>query len=978
MPAPKRGQSIEHTVEREDFIKKLTEYHEKRGTTLDPEPKVGIRHIDLFKLYNRVVEEGGYDLVSDTKAKPLMWRKFAEEFVGKNQYTAAQAFQIKNVYYKNLCAYEISTHWEKEPPPKEILEEVTAKGGNVMTRTLENFVRPATRDQDSLQNGDASDTSPEQKTPKEEKVETTEEPGSATGRSTRGLRQQPPQRVLFQPEVGTGRQTRHQNQAAHASPTPGAGPNGVMNATSLTNGASSTLASYEPAQAYPLSLKPVITPANNPDFYRNERKRKLEANAGPLAKKYKNIMLPGTGFIGPNIYMRAQLALQSGIPDEEQYALHHLVKISHERGDKYRFDQFPGLADALTRKVLQVSSLFYDIEWDVMYDEEFFAGDDETLNGLDGTPDILQKIQSRIPVISNDTILDSRFLSHLNRITEAALVIRNMSLQEENAAYLARLPLVRDLLAVVLNLPHHPGTIELQHYALDISEQILKYVDVTSQDAVYKGLLAQVSKSDRGAVATALRSISRIAMTLPTPKKLDDVPASVLRRCQELILLEDEELRAACLDFLGQYTSTSDNVETLLRTLDAEALARQLSHLTLFTAKEHRDQRSTRRQAPDDAIAPVPRLSRVLVEQLLKMDEPERSSEWLRMCFVPDPTTEMTQISLWQAYQGTFAPYHATHPHLIAGDFIKNVSTTFQGATAQVAGSNKYVIKGIRSRKVPIDTGIIPGSKATDKGRELSRCHWKVTIPIEGTRDPLTGRMSAPTTQDRECGDWFRTSDDMMQHILKHHLQIPIKADTPTDGDKMEVDSNNTPRSSATPANGLTNGTPKDSTKIAFDFEAADKTTHRCRWADCDRASTEVSDTQISRTKLFARHVETHLPETETSRSKHNVKPDAVAAPSAEFMRLTMLEDERGEATGVPLRAVVVLRNLARFMPKQLDVGNGASAIKSGHKKEDKTDVLETVFDGEVRERLFHAMSYSKTMRDYVGAVFRAIKHSEK
>ena len=58
-----------------------------------------------------------------------MWRKFAEEFIGKNQYTAAQAFQVKLVYYKNLVAYEITNHWHKEPPPKEILEEVTAKGG---------------------------------------------------------------------------------------------------------------------------------------------------------------------------------------------------------------------------------------------------------------------------------------------------------------------------------------------------------------------------------------------------------------------------------------------------------------------------------------------------------------------------------------------------------------------------------------------------------------------------------------------------------------------------------------------------------------------------------------------------------------------------------------------------------------------------------------------------------------------------------
>ena len=58
------------------------------------------------------------------------------------------------------------------------------------------------------------------------------------------------------------------------------------------------------------------------------------------------------GFIGPNIYLRALRSLQSGIPSEVQFALHHLVKMSYERGDKYRFDGFPGLAEALINKIL--------------------------------------------------------------------------------------------------------------------------------------------------------------------------------------------------------------------------------------------------------------------------------------------------------------------------------------------------------------------------------------------------------------------------------------------------------------------------------------------------------------------------------------------------------------------------------------------------------------------------------------------------
>lgn len=917
--------------------------------------------------------------MSDTKAKPLMWRTFATEFVGKNQYTAAQAFQIKNVYYKNLCAYEITTHWEKEPPPKEILEEVTAKGGNVMGRTIENFIKPAARQEDA---GDSSDVSPEQKTPKEEKIEAVEDPGSATGRSTRGLRHQPPQRVLFQPDLTSARQTRGQMQTGTGSPAPGSGVNGNMNAAYLSNGASATLASYEPSQSYPLSLKPVTTPASNPDFYRSERKRKAEANAGPLAKKYRNIMLPGTGFIGPNIYMRAQLALQSGLPDEEQYALHHLVKISHERGDKYRFDQFPGLAESLVKKALQVSSLFYDVEWDVSYEEDAMGADDETINGLSGTSDIIQTLKSRIPLASDDSVHDSHFLSQLNRITEAGLVLRNMCLQTENGQYLARLPFVRDYLAIVLNLPQNDAIAELQHYALDTAEQILVWCDLGPQDALYQSLLAQLNGSDRGCITTSLRTISRIAMHLAPPKRLADVPPEVLRNVQHWLLADDEELRSACLDFLFQYTSFADNVDNLLQTVEAEAMARQLSALLLFGAKEHTRQAPTPRKQEDEENAPpppVPRLARSVVEKLWKLDEPERSSEWLRMCFLADRTNDMTQISLWQAYQQTFA---ALPPHLprqlVAGEFIKNVSTTFPGATAQVAGANKYVIRGIRARKAPIDTGMLDGSRGTEKGKELHMCQWTVIVPVQPHRDPITGVQSGPSTQEKPCTEWFKHGDDMLKHILRDHLPLPVGVPPAVaDSDKMDVDSGLSRPASAM-SNGLTNGITPHSSGDLFDFTAADKTTHRCRWAGCRRVSPEFSGGKTSRTALLARHIQTHLPDTSSMGSQHNLKPDAAAKViNGEQKYLTTLQDEKEDAAGIPLGAALVLRNIAKFLPKSAPPVAGLDVLTEVVKqKKDDVEAMERLFDDGVRECMFYAFSHNKTIRSYVGSVLRAIQKS--
>lgn len=595
-----------------------------------------------------------------------MWRKVAEDFLGKSPHLAAQAFMVKSAYYKNLwyalrsflslpatflspcafpscntfhfaspsilltcrSAYEISTHWKKEPPPIEILERTTAKGANVMGRTLENYQPRGSRDEEALANGHSSDAEEQDKTPKAEKMDI-DEPESATGRSTRGLRHAPPQRVLFQPDLNPARQTRTASNQI-ASPSPGtAAVNGIHNSSYLNNPTSMTLANYEPKPQYPLTLKPVITPANNPDYYRQKRKAQQEAAASHVAKKTKGLMLPGTGFIGPNIYVRAQLALQSGLPEEEQYALHHLVKISHERGDKYRFDQFAGLAEALINKVLQVSNLFYDIDWSISYDEDAIPGKSTYLDGIHGTSDVLKKLRARIPLDTDDEVQTIHFRQALNRITEAGLIIRNMVMLDENAQYISRLPLLRDYFCIVLNLRPHPAVVELQHYALETAEQLTKYYNLGSDDVLYHSLLGQLETNDRGKIVTSLRAVSRIGHAFIENKRLEDVPVAIVERLGDWMMVDDEELRSACLDFLMQYTSIADNVETLVLDTDIQGLVRQLSALLLFHAKEdvpRQKAQPSKEQEPQPTR--VPRLARSLVEQLLRYEEPERSSHW--------------------------------------------------------------------------------------------------------------------------------------------------------------------------------------------------------------------------------------------------------------------------------------------------------------------------------------------------------------
>jgi chromatin structure-remodeling complex subunit RSC9 len=327
--------------------------------------------------------------------------------------------------------------------------------------------------------------------------------------------------------------------------------------------------------------------------------------------------------------VRALLALQSGQPAEVRYALHHLVKISHERGDKYMFDQFPGLAEALLDQVLKVSSLFYNVKWRVSY-EEGHSFDTDTLDALRGTKDLLKKIRSHSLVPITDGLQTEEFSTMMSNVNEAGLVLRNMVMLEQNAHYVARISLTRDFVAIALNLPPRAVVVELQHYALEIAEQITKFFILRADDPLYVSLLAQLESDDRGAIITSLRALSRISMNLDAHNRLPEVPVKSLMRICDWLLVEDEELRSACLDFLYQFTAVTENVELLLQSINVEVLVSQLVRILMFGATlEEKRERSRSTVKPTSAAVTPPKLSTSIVEQLCQIpDEREQSAAW--------------------------------------------------------------------------------------------------------------------------------------------------------------------------------------------------------------------------------------------------------------------------------------------------------------------------------------------------------------
>ncbi|XMA17336.1 hypothetical protein WAI453_010127 [Rhynchosporium graminicola] len=918
-PRAAREPSIPSTPEYTQFIEKLAAYHDKRGTNFDPEPKVANRRIDLQQLYKIVVERGGYDKVSDEK---LAWRKVASEFNLGSVNLPAYAFTVKSVYNRNLAAYEISTVHGKEPPPKEILEDVSAKGSGLLTRTLENYRPTVPRETTAL--GNDSDGSGDEGTPTRDTAATEETPGSG-GRVARGLRQAPPQRQMWQPEPQSSRQTRNAATPSHTSTTQQhhnqhpqqhqqiRGASTSYNPSSNTDSMSLAVANYEPRPQMPLTLRQVITPGNSAvEFARLQRVLKDAAAVahGRAPSSTKGIMLPGTGFDGPNIYVRCLCALRSGIPAEQDYALHHLVKISMERGDKYRFEGFPGLAEALVEKVLEVSSLFYKVDWEISYtdDGEMVSGD--IINGVDGTADILQRIAALAKLDVDDNIHTAEFSDKMLQINEAALTLRNMVMLEENAIYVYELSPLRDFLSIALNLPNLESVVELKHYALDIAEQMTKYLHLGEHDPLYISLLKQLDSNDRGAILTALRAIGRISMNLEENNLLQGVPATAIENIVDWTMLNDEDLVHACLDFLYQYTAVVMNVDFLISQSQVEPLINQLIRLLLHgvrvVEREFYYSRDTKTPAPTTLTT----LPKEIFSQLVKIEEPERSSQWLKCLFEEDPDESITQITLWQAYQACFSlPLGTSNVGMLAAaDFIKNVSTTFEKAAAQVQSgiAPKFIIKGIRMRSVPVDP----------KGEEASKCLWQGPF---GGAEP--------------CGQFFMSPETMFQHILKEHLG----------------------------ARQLEDGK----------FENSSTQAYKCLWDQCHRFKSAPAAKLLD----IANHIKVHLPPRHVPRKEpessgpppaKKLKPSyIIPAPKRSLVFQVTAQDERQEAAGIPLSAVLVLRNLARNIPK--------TDAEATAKLENGVSWLDRLFKP-VEPRLFEVLAHNKSLASYISDLVGAIK----
>jgi chromatin structure-remodeling complex subunit RSC9 len=266
------------------------------------------------------------------------------------------------------------------------------------------------------------------------------------------------------------------------------------------------------------------------------------------------------------------MSLRSEIPNEVKYALYHLLKISVERGDKFRFDAFIGLNRDLTRVVCNVSTLYYQDHpgWDWV--PEGVDDYPDRLDQMEPTKNIMQKIR-HYRVKDTGTVQDAEFQDGKRNVYAAIQILRNMAQLDDNAEFLSEDNLVRDMLVICFQLPMTEDTHEIMYDALEIAWRITRYWTLQAGDPVYDSLVRVLENNlhDMSFVIAGLVSLGHIGEKLKVPNPLQ-LPDSILEKLHGWLLTEHTELRETVMDFVYMYVTTMEGVQNLVRLGLAEKL----------------------------------------------------------------------------------------------------------------------------------------------------------------------------------------------------------------------------------------------------------------------------------------------------------------------------------------------------------------------------------------------------------------------
>ncbi|KAA8909049.1 hypothetical protein TRICI_004669 [Trichomonascus ciferrii] len=439
----------------------------------------------------------------------------------------------------------------------------------------------------------------------------------------------------------------------------------------------------QPQNDGPIAIS-VMTPSINPHAFQSLTYRNSKA-----------AMAQNTGVRGAEWMTRITMGMRSGIPSELDWALTALLQVSCNNPHMFELKYHGDLLSAILERILN--------RW------------------------YLEDYSEQLESLGSLALSDAQH-KELQMILEALLILRNASLDPENGQLLAHDPRCREVIERGLNLPVAVDVFaEFRLYCLEMAESVCFHITPESaEDPLFVATLNAVSAGeDRGHVIPSLRALSRLLIR-DEKNIVQDLPDAVLSQVCSYLLVDDDELVSAALDFLYQFTSHASNVARLLQP-DLQGLC--CKHLVRLITHRLREPEPDYIRLPRRTQKPVPveppRIPDDILEELLTYDEPDRATHWIRTSYEDHPEGEVTQISLWKAYEAQFEAHARQGRKLLpAVDFIKNVTSAFRNSAAMVVnlpdGQRKFIIKGIRPREYAIAPSVLK-KRAEEKELEKEK-----------------------------------------------------------------------------------------------------------------------------------------------------------------------------------------------------------------------------------------------------------------
>lgn len=424
--------------------------------------------------------------------------------------------------------------------------------------------------------------------------------------------------------------------------------------------------------------------------------KSLQYSLGNLAV-FQN--LPRETSRGVDDLTRMKMAIMSGIPEEVKWALKKYLAYSNKAPYMISLKDLPELLPLFKKFIRDLEPLIERFDEPLIGDSVSLDYLQTGLNSILILRNLAQDTES-VQVLVADKYIKKFVLHVLQRFELVARADPRWQVYESNASFFN----------------------ELTHYVLDIMEAISSYIAPAKKDDMYFQTLLSLFNytKDRYMVISILRSLSRLLVRSVADEEsaADNLDEQTLSKIVSFLIIEcDSELMTAALDFLYQYILPGperialllgdSHRFSILTTVLPKLLTYNISQPDYSILDKTSIKLVKRLRPPAPTVAPD--LDKELFEQILAMNEPMRSTTWLRCCFEPVVDAEFTQINLWRAYESRFAqPVRETGRKLLpAVEFIKNVSNAFSEASAMVitdssTGKKRFVMKGIQPRPKPL------------------------------------------------------------------------------------------------------------------------------------------------------------------------------------------------------------------------------------------------------------------------------------